>query len=69
LADQGGCPCFHFSLLGWCIAIAQALLTGGTGLIPFIVVLENSPTMDQVASFTVIGGFEEVHGMGHLQTL
>jgi hypothetical protein len=51
---------------GWCLAILQTFLVGLLGELPFLKVLEHSPTMNQVVGIALICGLEEVQGKRNL---
>jgi hypothetical protein len=52
---------------GRCLAILQTFLDGLVGELPFLEVLEHSPTMDQVVGHAFICGIEVVQGKRNLQ--
>jgi hypothetical protein len=51
---------------GRCLAILQNFLVGLVGDLPFLEVLEHSPTMDQVVGLALICGFEVAQGKRNL---
>jgi hypothetical protein len=52
---------------GWRIAILQSFLEELVGELPFLEVLEHSPTMDQVVGLAFIGALEVIQGLWNLQ--
>jgi hypothetical protein len=52
---------------GRCLAILQRFLEGLVGELPFLEVLENSPTMDQVVGLAFMGALEVLQGLWNLQ--
>jgi hypothetical protein len=72
LDDRGGCPCYHLPLLDQRLPVychssnssCRRHMIASISCIPLV--LSNN---GQVVGFTVMGGFEEVHGKGHLQRL
>jgi hypothetical protein len=51
---------------GWRLSILQIFLEGLVGELPFLEVLEHSPTMDQVVGLAIIGPLEVLQRLRNL---